>query len=242
MNYTFTVNDFEGPLDLLLSLVKKSKMDIYEINIKDLIDEYINFIKTQEELNIDVASEYLVMASDLLHLKSRLLINKEIEEENKEDQEETTINTEEELRQKLIEYQQIKNITTTLKDLEQKRLEIYEKSPEKYSNYQEHPTFEKGSGDINELYKALLNFQKRQKLEQPLNTKITKKELSISTRINDIRTILKKQKKVNFLDLFDNYTNEYIVITFLSILDMSKNDEINIMQESNFKPIIIEKR
>ena len=69
MNYTFTINDFEGPLDLLLSLVKQSKMDIYEIPIKTLIDEYISFIKKQEELNIEVASSYLVMASELLHLK-----------------------------------------------------------------------------------------------------------------------------------------------------------------------------
>ena len=205
MNYTFTINDFEGPLDLLLSLVRQSKMDIYEIPIKTLIDEYISFIKSQEELNIDIASEYLVMASELLHLKSKMLINQAIEEE--ETEEELSISSEEELRNKLIEYDKIKNITNSFKELEEKRQEIYEKSPENYSN-----------------------------------TKITTKEYSIEDRIKSIRNILNKQKQINFLDLFDIMSKDYIIVTFLSVLDMSKQKEINIIQEDNFKPIIIEKR
>ena len=132
MNYTFTINDFEGPLDLLLSLVRQSKMDIYEIPIKTLIDEYIEFINSQKELNIDIASEYLVMASELLHLKSRMLINKEMETEEDDEYE---INTEEDLRNKLIEYEKIKNITDAFKDLEEKRSEIHEKLPENYLNF-----------------------------------------------------------------------------------------------------------
>lgn len=241
MNYTFTTNDFEGPLDLLLHLVKTSKMDIYEINIKDLIDEYINFINSMEELNIDVASEYLVMASELLHLKSRLLINKEIETEE-ESESELEINSEEDLRRKLIEYERIKNITSTFKDLEIKRQEIYEKLPEKYQNYVDDVVYQKGEASVDDLYQAILAFQKRFKLSKPLNTKITKRELSVSDRIKDIRNILDKKGKVNFLDLFEVPDKDYIVVTFLSVLDMSKNNEINIIQEGNFKPIMIEKR
>ena len=241
MNYTFTTNDFEGPLDLLLHLVKTSKMDIYEINIKDLIDEYINFINQMEELNIDVASEYLVMASELLHLKSRMLINKEIEQDE-EDAGELEINSEEDLRRKLIEYERIKNITNTFKDLEQKRSEIFEKSPESFQNYAEGKIYQKGEGSIDDLYQAILSFQKRLKLSKPLSTKITRKELSISDKIKDIRNILDKKGKVNFLDLFEVPDKDYIVVTFLSVLDMSKNNEINIIQEGNFKPIMIEKR
>lgn len=239
MNYIFTINEFEGPLDLLLSLVKKAKMDIYEISIKDLIDEYIGFLKEQEELNIDIASEYLVMASDLLHLKSRMLINKEAEEE---EESETGILTEDDLREKLVEYQKIKDITCSLKDLELKRKEIHEKSPENYKDYSDKPIYEEQIGNVNDLYQAILAFQKHLKLEKPLNTSITKKEINIEERINDIRKILSKKKKIDFLELFDKPTKEYIVVTFLSILDMSKNDEINIIQEGNFKPIMIEKR
>lgn len=239
MEYTFTINDFEGPLDLLLHLVRTSKMDIYTINIKDLIDEYIKFIELQDRLNIDVSSSYLVMASDLIHIKSKMLINKSDEEEEEND---SIINSEEELRNRLIEYEKIKSITDTFKDLEEKRSEIYEKSPEKFDNYTDKPLYEDAKASIDDLYEAILNFQKRLSLEKPLNTKITKREISIEDRVRDIRNILNKQSRVNFLDLFDVMNKEYIVVTFLSVLDMSKNKEINILQEGNFKPIIIEKR
>ena len=240
MDYTFTINDFEGPLDLLLSLVKQSKMDIYEIPIKTLIDEYISFIKLQEQLNIDVASEYLVMASELLHLKSRMLINKEIE--NDEENLESEITSEEDLRNKLIEYERIKGITSAFKELEDKRGEIYEKSPENYSSFADEVKYESSVSSVDELYKAFLEFQKRLKYSKPLKTKITTKEISIDDRIKSIRDVLSKRDKVEFFELFDNYTKDYIVVTFLSILNMSKTGEINIVQEDNFKPIIIEKR
>ena len=241
MTYTFTINDFEGPLDLLLHLVKTSKMDIYEIPIKTLIDEYISFIKAQEELNIDIASEYLVMASDLLHLKSRMLINKEIEEDSVLEEDDSIV-SEDDLRNRLLEYERIKNITSAFKELEYKRGEIYEKSPEKYSNYKEEKVYEKNVLSAQDLYNAILEFQKRLKLSKPLKTKIATKELSVEDRIKDIRSILDKKKKINFLDLFDDYSKEYVVVTFLSILDMSKLKEINIIQKDNFEPIMIEKR
>ena len=239
MDYTFTINDFEGPLDLLLSLVRQSKMDIYEIPIKTLIDEYIEFINSQKELNIDIASEYLVMASELLHLKSRMLINKEMDSVESEEFE---INTEDDLRNKLIEYEKIKNIADAFKDLEEKRSEIHEKSPENYLNFADEIKYDHSVSTVDELYKAILEFQKRYKYTKPLNTRITTKELSVDDRIKDIRTILNKKKRVNFLDLFEEVSKEYIIVTFLSVLDMSKSNEINIIQEDNFKPIIIEKR
>jgi len=239
MNYTFKINDFEGPFDLLLHLVRQQKMDIYEINIRDLIDEYINFIRSQEELNIDIASEYLVMASELLHLKSRMLINKEIEQEEVEENE---ITSEEDLRNKLIEYEKIKSITSAFKDLEDKRGEIYEKSPENYLNFADEIKYDTNVSTVDELYNAFLEFQKRLKYSKPLKTKITTKELSIDDRIKDIRKVLNNRERVEFFELFDNYSKDYIVVTFLSILNMSKLGEINILQEDNFKPIIIEKR
>ena len=240
MDIKFTINDFEGPLDLLLHLVRTSKMDIYEINIKDLIDEYVSFIKKQEELNIDIASEYLVMASDLLHLKSRMLINKEIEEDQEVVDDDSLV-SEDDLRNRFIEYEKIKNITSAFKELEYKRGEIYEKSPEKYSDFKEEKVYEKNVLSVDDLYNAILEFQKRLKYSKPLKTRIATKELSVEDRIKDIRSILDKKSKINFLDLFEEYSKEYIVVTFLSILDMSKLKEINIIQKDNFEPIMIEK-
>ncbi len=239
MEYQFTINDFEGPLDLLLHLVKSSKLDIYTINIKDLIDEYLEFINSMDRLNIDVASEYLVMAAELIHLKSKMLINKNEEEEETD---EFNITNEDDLRNKLKEYEQIKNITSSFKDLALNRQQIFEKSPEKFDDILDKPVLLKGEANIDDLFNAILEYQKRMKYLKPLNTKITKKEINIEDRKKDIRNILTNKGKVNFLELFEEPTKEYVVVTFVSILDMSKNDEINIIQEDNFKPIMIEKK
>ena len=102
MDYKFSINDFEGPLDLLLHLVKTSKMDIYDIDIKVIIEEYLAFIEQEKNNNIDIASSYLVMASELIHLKSKMLVNDDSVEENNTD--EFHIDSEEDLKRKIIRY------------------------------------------------------------------------------------------------------------------------------------------
>ena len=96
--------------------------------------------------------------------------------------------------------------------------------------------------DLNDLLQALSKFLEQKELEKPLNTKITNKEYSVSKRSSEIRNILKRKKKVNFTDLFEVFTKEYVVITFLSILTMSRKQEIEIEQEHNFKNIIIKEK
>ena len=112
-----SINDFEGPLDLLLHLVRTAKMDIYTIDTKYIIDEYLKFINTLDKNDLDNASEYLVMASELIHLKSRLLLNMDAD-----DSEETeySINSEEDLKNKLLEYERYQSITNAFKELEEK--------------------------------------------------------------------------------------------------------------------------
>ena len=227
MTYNFCTSDFEGPLDLLLHLVKESKMDIYEINICEIINQYLDFIHSLEEKNIDIASEYLVMASELIHLKSKLLINRKDEEED--------------LRNKLLEYEKYKQLTQSFHDLEEKRGEVYTKLPESLKEYIEETGIQKGEFDIEDLFNAYKLFIERQKLSKPLNTKITKKELSVDGKIKDIRNILNTRKRVNFIELFTEVTKENIVVTFLSILEMTKSNEILLTQEDNFSPIMIER-
>lgn len=242
MTYNFCVSDFEGPLDLLLHLVKESKLDIYEINVREIIEQYLDFIHSMEEQNIDVASEYLVMAAELIHLKSKLLINRHDEEDNKENEDEFSINSEEDLRNKLLEYEKYKELTKNLSELEEKRMEVYTKLPESLKSYIEVDKLPKGEFDLNDLLNAYNAYLNRKKLERPLKTKITKKELSIDDQIKSIRKILNNRHKIEFFELFDEFNKENIVVTFLSILEMTKNDEITLLQEDNFSPIIIEKR
>jgi len=241
MTYNFKTSDFEGPLDLLLHLIKEAKMDIYEIDIHCIIDQYLDFIHNEEMNNIDVSSEYLVMAAELIHLKSKLLVKRNDEQEEVLEQEEFSFNSEEDLKNKLLEYEKYKQLTKDLSELEEKRSEVFTKLPESIKEYSDIP-LPKGELDINDLFKAYLNFIEREKLTQPLNTKITKKEINVEDKIKDIRSILSKRKKVNFIELFNDHSRKNVIVTFLSILEMSKNNEIVLTQEDNFSPIMIEKR
>lgn len=237
-NLEFTIDDFSGPLDLLLHLVKESKMDIYEVPIQEITNEYVAFIKSMEEMNIDVASEYLVLASELIHLKSKMLLNiKEPEEDA--DQLEFKIGTEEELRHRLAEYNRIKELKEDFKILEANRGEVYTKLPESLNEYKEAVKLNTDT-TIDDLLKAMSEFLERQKYMKPLSTKITKRELSVEKRSSEIRDLLKTKRRLDFFDLFEEINKEFVVVTFLSILEMTKNDEINIRQDKNFDKITIE--
>lgn len=240
MTYNFCTSDFEGPLDLLLHLVKESKMDIYEINIRSIIDQYLEFIHSLTEKNIDVASEYLVMSSELIHLKSKLLINRQEEPTDSED--EYSFSSEEDLRNKLLEYEKYKQITKSFHELEEKRNEVYTKLPENLKEFMPETKLAQGKFCVDDLFNAYLSFIKKQKLAKPLNTKIAKKELSVEDKINYIREILNNRKRINFIELFTESTKESIVVTFLSVLEMCRKSEIILSQEDNFAPIMIEKR
>ena len=236
MIYNFSVNDFEGPLDLLLHLIKINKMDIENINLESITNQYLKFINKMKEESIDLASSYLVMASELIHLKSKIILHI-----NDETEEEYELNTEEDLKNKLIEYQNIKDITNTFKNLESTRSEVYTKIPSNLKEYSNNIPID-NNVTLDDLTLAFLKFLEREKLKKPINTRITKKELSVSDRINSIRNIFKKKKKINFTSLFDELNKPYIIVTFLSILEMSKNNEISIKQEDNFKEIILESK
>ena len=117
MEYEVKIDNFEGPLDLLLHLIKESKVDIWEISIADIAEEYLAYIQKMEKLNLDIASEYLVMASELIEMKSRMLLprqEKDVGEEEEEDPKERLI-------RRLVEYQKYKEVTKNFKELESLR-------------------------------------------------------------------------------------------------------------------------
>lgn len=232
MHYVTKINEFEGPLDLLLHLIKKSNIDIYDISLSDITDQYLEYIHQMEELNLDIASEYLVMATELLEYKSRSLLPKKIEDDKEEE------DPKEELIKRLVDYKKYKEITSEFKKLEDIRSEIYTKTPSNINEYDEK-VINNSELSVNDLISAFKKFIDRKEYEKPLNTKITTKELSVSDRILKIKEILKTKNEVNFIDLFDKLTKDYVVVTFLSILEMSKNKEIEIKQDNNFGNIII---
>ena len=238
MNYSIKINEFEGPLDLLLHLIKESSIDIYDISIEDITKDYLDYINSMEKLDIEVESSYLVMASELLLIKSNSLLPKEKSElDNEEDDEEIT---RENLINRLIEYQKYKELTKKFKKLESKRRDIYTKSPSNMTNRTDTKLKNDTDISIDDLVEAFQKFLIRKDQEKPLNTKITNKEYSVKLRKKDIKTYLLNNKRAEFTELFDNYSKDYIIVTFLSILELVKEQEIDLEQEHNFAPIYIE--
>ena len=233
MEYKFTINDFEGPLDLLLHLIKQANINIYDINIEEIAIQYLNFINSKENINLNIASEYLIMAAELMEIKSKMLLPKQKCENIEEE-----IDPKENLINKLLEYNKYKNIIPQFQELKSERNNIYTKNPDDLTDLEKEVIVNESS-DLNLLIEALNKFLSTQKLKQPLNTTITKKEYSIAKRNLEIKNILKIKKSVNFLELFDIITKEYIVITFLSILDLAKKNEIIIEQAKNFNTILL---
>lgn len=233
--YMVTINDFEGPLDLLLHLIKQSKMEITDIKISDITEQYLDYIEAMEQMNLDIASEYLIMASELIEIKSHMLLpNTKIEEDDyEEDPRENLIN-------RLLEYEKYKKMTNTFRKLEETRNKIHTKIPEDMKKYSSDDSLiSEGELSVDILTDAFKKFLCRKEKEKPLNTKVTKKEYSVTKRSHEIRNILKRRKKIDFDELFDIYTKDYVVVTFLSILDMTRKHEININQENNFNKISI---
>lgn len=235
MDYAVKIDAFEGPLDLLLHLIKESKVDIWDIKIVDITDQYLNYIKSMESLNLNIASEYLVMASELMEMKSKMLLPR-YQEENEEEE----IDPREQLINRLIEYQKYKDMTKSFKELEEVRHEFYTKAPESLKEYVDQDTIISSDVTLDDLMSAFEKFLKRKKLEKPLSTTVTKKEITVEERRTSIRKILKEKKKVDFFELFEEVTNEYVVVTFLAVLEMAKKQELTIYQENNFDNIICE--
>ena len=141
----------------------------------------------------------------------------------------------------MLEYQAIKELTSSFKDLSEKRSEIYTKLPANLDEYRENEKIS-GQGSLDDLLNAFQLFLERQKYVKPINTKITKKEYSVEERCKTIRDMLKINRKLNFVDLFEEFNKSYVVVTFLSLLEMTKNNEIILIQEDNFSPLLIEKK
>ena len=233
MEYKFKAQEFEGPLDLLLHLIKQENIDMFEINIADITDQYLKYIEHMENLNLNVDSEYLVMASELIELKSReLLPHEEVTDEYEEDPKEQLIN-------RLIEYQKYKEVSRDFKFFESERKQLFSRLPSLLDEFHDDSVKINEDISLDDLLKAFMKFQEKKAYEKPLNTVIARKEYSVHKRSFEISQKLKKYRKMNFEDLFDVYTKEYVVVTFLAVLDLAKNGELFIKQDRNLDTIIL---
>ncbi|WP_243386460.1 segregation/condensation protein A [Bacillus kexueae] len=242
LEYLVKIDAFEGPLDLLLHLINRLEIDIYDIPVSKITEQYVAYIHTMQELELDVASEYLVMAATLLSIKSRMLLPHQ--EESLEDdvlmmEEE---DPREELVQRLVEYRKYKEAAQQLKEKEEERAQIFTKPPSDLSDYASAVEGHKPHLDVT-VYDMIGAFQKmlrRKKLQKPLATRVTRQEIPIEKRMDEIIEDLRiHKKKRHFFELFPSDQRDYLVVTFLAILELMKNQYIYIEQERNFADIYI---
>jgi segregation and condensation protein A len=244
MQYNVKIDAFEGPLDLLLHLINRLEIDIYDIPVAQITEQYLIYIHTMNELKLDVASEFLVMAATLLAIKSKMLLPKH-EDEPIEDDPGLQLEEDprEELVERLIEYRKYKEAAHDLKVLEQERNLMFTKAPSDLSDFAKEIQPENAEPHVT-LYDMLAAFQKllrRKKLQRPLATKIARQEISIDKRMTEILEELRTVKgRKSFNDLFPHPSKEHIVVTFLAILELIKRKEIDVEQQENFSEIFVE--
>ncbi|KUP06254.1 segregation and condensation protein A [Bacillus coahuilensis p1.1.43] len=240
MEYNVKTEAFEGPLDLLLHLINRLEVDIYDIPMSQITEQYLHFVHAMQEFELDVASEYLVMAATLLAIKSKMLLPKH-EEELEEDVEMLEEDPRDELVEKLIEYRKYKEAAQELKQKEEERVLMYTKPPSDLSQFTKRDMEQSlQTLDVN-IYDMLGAFHKllrRKKLQKPLSTRITRQEIPIERRMDEVKDQLAKMGRTSsFIQLFEYETRDQLVVTFLAILELMKRNEIQVIQESNFTDI-----
>lgn len=227
----FTINDFEGPLDLLLHLIKEDNIDICDISISRITEQYLSYIKQMQDMDLDIASEYLVMAAELIEFKSKTLLPSTNVDEVTEEFKEEIVN-------KLYDYKEYKDFSAKLKELANSRGMMFDKLPSDCHEFVSYDEY-KNMGNADDLSKALEKVLQNLNDLKPTPTKITYKEYSVYERSLEIKKIIFDNKRVLFNDLFNVKSRDYIVVTFLSILDLARNKEIQIEQENNFSDIYL---
>ena len=230
------INNFNGPLDLLLELVKGKQMDIFDINLAELATEYVKLIEKLKETDINLASEYLVMAATLIQLKARILL------ETPEAKEEVNKESKDLIRQ-LVEHQQFKKVAEDLKNKEEKRDSIYIKETENYDNFQleEDETKLDGSSNAVKLIMQMRKMFERINSNQLKETTIEKFNLSPAQRRVEIIKLLKGNSNPTFEEVFTVPSMNHFVVTMLTILDMSRKQELIIDQNEQFGNITLKK-
>lgn len=235
--YAIKIDNFEGPLDLLCHLIDKNKMNIYDINLSEITDQYIAYLKEQESLNLEIASEFLVMASTLLFLKSKNLLPKQEEKEEEI--------TEEELIRRIIEYKKFKEIGKVLKEnyivysnryfKGQEEIELPKRKLEKDYDKELIPKIYKNIVEINNE-KVNQNAKNIEKIAITDN-------YTVASKVKEMFKVLIKQKRFIFNKMFSikKHNKQEVVTAFSGLLELSRRSKVETIQEELFGDITVQK-
>jgi segregation and condensation protein A len=234
---------FEGPLDLLLHLIEKSEVDIYQVPIAQITDQYMKVLAEAREMELEIASEFLVMAATLLAIKSRMLLPRQepIEEEAGYAEEgEWFVDPRTELVERLLEYKRFKRLGEVLRQREEERSKVYSRPPMDLSPYTPQVNPVEGLTP-DDLLQAFVDALKNRKPPEPM-TKVAREEISVSARMDEIYEQLLREGQLFFSKLlnWDLITKERVITTFLALLELMKVKKIVCRQSRLFGDILIE--
>lgn len=243
INYKIEIDAFQGPMDLLLHLIEKAQIDIYDIPINDITDQFIQYVYQMGELNLEVASDFLVMAATLIEIKSKMLLpNEKLATELQLEME--ILDPRVELVRRLIEYKKYKNASEELRVFEQKQSKVYYKPKEDLFEYTDEVIDLEGL-DSEMLLKSIIKIIRRKsssEISLSIN-EIQREEYTLEECIEDIKDLLENNQEFKFSDLINpEITKKEIVVYFLSILELIRMKFINVDQEEDFSDLIISKR
>ncbi|MGL4624041.1 MAG: segregation and condensation protein A [Culicoidibacterales bacterium] len=228
------ISQFEGPFDVLLHFVKQAKVEISQLPLAEITQQYLEFINQMQELNLEIASEYLVVAAQLIEIKARALLPKPVPPLVEDE-----IDPKEALIARLIEYQKYKEMSEILAEYEIDHQHYFFKDASDASEWlvDTEPRLVQEQYDLFALVKAFERAMQKQ--EQQNQVVIHHERYSIDDQVRIIRKQLRQQPVLAFTDLFTTYSRSYMVTTFLAILQMMRDDEIALSQTQNFGEIII---
>ena len=241
MSYKVRLQTFEGPFDLLVYLIENAEMSIYDINISEITGQYLAYIEALREMDIQVATEFMVLAASLIEIKSKMILPRITEDG------ETVIaeDPRAELVNKLIEYKRFKKAAEILEEQEELSLNIFQKPQEDISEYLNEPD-EYLSLDINQFAQAFRSFiDRKQRIEQVRKhyTRVEREKVSVERRISYIVSRLREKigEKFSFREFIEHKNDRYdVIVTFTSILEMMKQRVIKAEQKVTYGDIVIE--
>lgn len=240
MSYKIKLDIFEGPFDLLVYLIENARMSIYDIHVSDITNQYIAYIERMKELDVNLATEFMVLAASLIEIKSKMLLPRmKPEGEGTLEEDPRT-----ELVQRILEYKRFKAAAELLELQEERSLRVFEKPKEDLAPFTKEPD-EYLNLDINQFVKVFLLFlQKKKKLEEIKKNyaKVERQKMSIESKIDFIKGLFfsRDKKRLSFRELLTPESNRYeVVLTFTSMLEMIRQKSVVVKQNVNFGEIIL---
>lgn len=240
--YKIRIENFEGPLDLLCHLVEKNKMNIYDISINEITDQYIEYINSMKAMNLEVTGDFLIMASNLLYIKSKILLP--VEKEDEEDEEDPK----EELILRLIEYKKIKEVTSIMRENNEKFSLFHYKEPEKITFPKIKPKLENlyDSAVIPEIFMKIAkeNMDKINHNASDVHRLIESEKVTVRSKIRDILRGLFKKSELIFNKAFNikEKSKVEVITAFMAMLELNRACKVSISQDYNFGDIKLKRK